>query len=335
MHKTFVKIFLIIAILACFFYTILPTYALENKLKKASFISQWVPQAQFAGYYLAYEKGIYKKYGLDVDIINGGPHVSPCDSLEEKRVDFINIGLNTAIVARANGLSLVDIGQLVQRSALMLVAKKSSGIEKIEDINNKKVGVWTGISQIQALSFIKKYNLDVEVVPQTYSVNLFLRDGVDVVSAMWYNEYHTILNSGYDADELTTFFFADHDLNFPEDGIYALEETVKSKPHFCGDFVRASIEGWIYAFTHPEEALDIVLKYTKEANIPANRMHQKWMLERMQDLMLINNSIEISGILQEDDYYRVADELKNAGMIDTIPSFDVFYKYCGAYYDKK
>jgi len=67
MHKTFVKIFLIIAILACFFILYsLPTRQ-KNKLKKASFISQWVPQAQFAGYYLAYEKGIYKKYGLDVD----------------------------------------------------------------------------------------------------------------------------------------------------------------------------------------------------------------------------------------------------------------------------
>ncbi len=335
MHKTFVKIFLIIAILACFFYTILPTYASENKLKKASFISQWVPQAQFAGYYLAYEKGIYKKYGLDVDIINGGPHISPCDSLEEKRVDFINIGLNTAIEARANGLNLVNIGQLVQRSALMLVAKKSSGIEKIEDINNKKVGVWTGISQLQAMSFIEKYNLKVEVIPQTYSVNLFLRDGVDVASAMWYNEYHTIVNSGYDPDELITFFFSDHDLNFPEDGIYTLEETFKTKPRFCGNFVKASMEGWMYAFTHPKQALEVVLRYTREANIPANKMHQKWMLERMRDLILVDNSTEISGKLITEDYYRVAGELKKAGIISDIPPFDTFYKDCDNYYDEK
>ncbi len=335
MHKVSTKIFLNTAILTCLFLAINLSYASEDELEKASFISQWVPQAQFAGYYLAHEKGIYKKYGLDVDIINGGPHISPCDSLKEKRVDFINIGLNTAIEARANGLNLVNIGQLVQKSAMMLVAKKSSGIEKIEDINNKKIGVWTGISQIQALSFIKKYNLNVEVVPQTYSVNLFLRDGVDVASATWYNEYHTILNSGYDADELITFFFSEYDLNFPGDGIYTLEETFQSRPNFCGDFVRASIEGWIYAFTHSEEALDIVLRHTKEANIPANRMHQKWMLERMEDLMLIDKSIEISGVLRKDDYYRVAKELKNAGIISNIPPFNVFYKDCDNYYDKK
>jgi len=62
-------------------------------------------------------------------------------------------------------------------------------------------------------------------------VNLFLRDGVDVVSAMWYNEYHTIINSGLNPDELTTFFFHEHGLNFPEDGIYTLEETFKRDLH--------------------------------------------------------------------------------------------------------
>ena len=335
MYKASTKIFLYITVLICLFSIICPAYASENKLKKVSFISQWVPQAQFAGYYLAHEKGIYKKYGLDVKIINGGPHISPCDLLRDKEADFINIGLNTAIEARVKGLKLVNIGQIMQKSGLMLVAKRSSGIESIEDINNKKVGVWTGISQTQALSFIKKYGLKVDIVPQTYSVNLFLRDGVDVASAMWYNEYHTILNSGYDADELTTFFFSEHDLNFPEDGIYTLEETLKKSPDICHAFVRASIEGWIYTFSHTGQALDIVLRYAKEANIPANRMHQKWMLERMRDLILVDNSTEISGVLTSDDYYRVAEELKDAGMIDTIPLFDTFYKKSNTDYDKK
>jgi NitT/TauT family transport system substrate-binding protein len=67
---------------------------------------------------------------------------------------------------------------------------------------------------------LRKYDLTVQVVPQSFSVNLFLRDGVDVASAMWYNEYHTILNCGIDPDELTTFFFHEHGLNFPENGIY-------------------------------------------------------------------------------------------------------------------
>jgi len=210
----------------------------------------------------------------------------------------------------------------------MLVAKKSSGIKKIEDINNKKVGVWTGISQMQALSFIEKYNLKVTIVPQTYSVNLFLRGGIDVASAMWYNEYHTILNSGYDPEELTTFFFSEYGLSFPEDGIYTVKETFLSNPRLCCSFVMATIKGWEYAFAHQDEALDIVLKYIKAANMPANRVHQKWMLGRMEDLIMTSGQNKISGKLSPGDYLRVGEELKKAKMISAIPEFNNFYKNC-------
>jgi len=298
-------------------------------LKKVSFVPQWVPQAQFAGYYVAYEEGIYKKYGLDVTIINGAPERSPDDFLANREADFGTLWLSTGIEKRAGGIKLVNIAQIVQKSALMLIAKKSSGIREPGDMNNKKVGLWGAIFQIQPRAFFKKYNLTVKVIPQSYSVNLFLRDGVDVVSAMWYNEYHTIINSGYNPDELTTFFFYDHGLNFPEEGIYTLEETFEKDPRLCSAFAEASMEGWKYAFDHPEKALDIVLKYMEEAHIPANRMHQKWMLEKIKDSILIDDVDEVTGMLLADDYYRVAEGLKENGMINEVPEFSTFYKKCG------
>jgi len=301
-----------------------------ESLKKSSFIAQWVPQAQFAGYYVAYEKGFYRDYGIDLNIIAGGPQRSPCEFLKQGDVDFTNLSLNTAIQAYTQGLELVNIAQIMQKSAFMLVAKKSSGIEKIEDINNKKVGVWTGISQMQALSFIEKYNLKVIIIPQTYSVNLFLSGGIDVASAMWYNEYHTILNSGYDPQELTTFFFSEYGLSFPEDGIYTLKKTFLNDPNLCCSFVKATIKGWKYAFNHQEETLDIVLKYMKAAHMPANRVHQKWMLERMKDLIMTNGQSNISGILSPGDYLRVGEELKKTKMIQAVPEFDNFYKNCAS-----
>jgi NitT/TauT family transport system substrate-binding protein len=300
----------------------------EKRLIPVSFIPQWVPQAQFAGYYVAYEKGIYKKYGLDVAIINGGPHHKPSDFLESRRADFATFWLATGIQRRARGIPYVNIAQIIQKSALMLVAKKSSGIVRPEDINNKRVGLWGEIFQIQPLAFFKKYNLHVKVVPQSLSVNLFLRGGVDVTSAMWYNEYHTILNSGYNPEELTTFFFRDYGLNFPEDGIYMLEERFKKNPSIAYAFAKASMEGWAYAFDHPDEALDIILKYMEESYIPANRMHQRWMLSRMRDLILVNEKEGCVGRLNAKDYYRVARILKESGIINRIPEFTDFYKDC-------
>lgn len=300
----------------------------ETTLKKVSFLPQWAPQSQFAGYYVAYEKGIYKKYGLDITIIQGGPDSPPARMLEDGSVDFTTLWLSSAIRENSRGAKIVNIAQIMQKSALMLIAKKSSGICKPEDINNKKVSLWGDIFRIQPLAFFKKFDLTVTIIPQSYSVDMFLRDGVDVTSAMWYNEYHTILNSGYDPEDLTTFFYYDYGLNFPEDGIYVNEDYFEKNPELCRSFVRASLEGWQYAFDHPEEALDIILKYMELAHLPANRAHQKWMLEKMKDLMMIGNSTKLSGRLSESDYIHVSNCLKENGFINSISEFNDFYKDC-------
>ena len=301
----------------------------EANLKKVVFIPQWVPQAQFAGYYFAAEQGIYRKHGLDVTIVSGGPQKPPpLDLLREGKADFATLWLSTGIQARAQGLNLVNIGQVVPRSAFMLVAKKSRGIRSPRDIQGKKVGLWGPIFQVQARAFFKKYDLDVTIIPQSFSVNLFLRDGVDVASAMWYNEYHTILAAGLNPEELTPFFFHEHGLNFPEDGIYVLEDRFKRDPEMCRSFVKASIEGWLGAFAHKEKTLDMVMKNLKGEHMPANRVHQRWMLERMKDLILPSDKSDLGVQLLPRDYSRVATSLHSSGLINLIPEFTIFYRDC-------
>ena len=226
-------------------------HAADAPLKKISFITLWKPQAQFAGYIVALEKGFYKKHGLDVTLISGGADNPAVDALKNKKADFGIVWLSAAIQRRSAELKLVNIGQVVQRSALMLVAKRSSGILKPQDMQGKKVSLWEGDLQLQPKAFFREHGITVETIPQSYTVNLFLKGGVDVVSAMWYNEYDTIINSGLDPDELVTFFFSDYGLNFPEDGIYCLEETLNKDPQTAAAFVKASFEGWMYAFDHP------------------------------------------------------------------------------------
>jgi NitT/TauT family transport system substrate-binding protein len=297
-------------------------------LKKVTIVPQWQPQAQFAGYYVAKEKGIYKKYGLDVTILRGGPEYPSLELLADGKADFATLFLTTGIQQRARGVNIVNIGQIVQHSGFMLVAKKSSGILKPEDLQGKTVSIWSDFS-LQPMAFFRKYGLDVKIVPQTATMNLFLRGGTDAASAMWYNEYHLLLNSGIDEDELTTFFFKKYDLDFPEDGIYCLKETYERDRKLCCNFVKASLEGWRYAFEYPNEALDIVMKYVKEAHVGTNRIHQKWMLERMNDIIVPGNNVPM-GSLSEEDYHAVARELKLSDCIKQIPDFDGFYVNCSA-----
>ncbi|MBM4275475.1 MAG: ABC transporter substrate-binding protein [Deltaproteobacteria bacterium] len=329
------KCLIIISCLALLIVRFYAAKADDRALKKVTFLPQWLPQAQFAGYYVAYERGFYKKYGIDLTIIPGGPERSPADFLKKRQADFSTLWLSAGIQMRAQGVKVINIAQMMQRSGLMLVAKKSKGIERLEDINGKKVGLWGPIFQIQPQAFFKKYHLNVEVIRQSRSINLFLRDGVDVASAMWYNEYHTILDSGLNPDELTTFFFQDHGLNFPEDGIYTLEETFNRDPDLCKTFVRASMEGWRYAFEHPEETIAIVMKNLEIAHIPATRVHQKWMLERMKDLICPVDVHVPMGTLLSEDYDRVAKCLRENGLIKQIPKFTSFNRCCNRYDEKK
>jgi len=293
-----------------------------------SFIPQWQPQAQFAGYYVAYEKGFYRQHGLDVRIMRGGPDWPPSEMLARGRADFGTMMLTTGISQRALGEKLVNIAQIVQRSALMLVARKVSGINTPPDIDGKKVGLWGEDFQGQPRAFFRKHGLKVRVIPQSATLNLFLRGGVEVASAMWYNEYHLILNAGVNPEELTTFMMADYGLNFPEDGIYCREDLAETHPERCRQFVGASLKGWQYAFEHPQEALDIVMQYVNAANLATDRVHQKWMLERMRDIIQPPGSDARRGVLLEADYRRVAEELKLNGLIKQIPTFSRFYVDC-------
>lgn len=298
----------------------------QEKLKKVRFVAHWKPQAQFAGYYMAHDLGLYRKYGIDLEIVPGGPDNPSTTLLEHGGVDFASLWLTNAVQMRERGVKIVNITQLINRSALMLVAKKSSGIKSIQDMQGKKVGIWGGDFSIQPLSFFKKYNIQVTPVLLGASVNLFLMDGVDMTSAMWYNEYHTIVNSGLNENELVAFFLSDYGLNFPEEGIYCSEELFLRDRQLCRNFVRATLEGWKMAFKQPERAIKCVMSYIKAGKYMASRSHEKWMLLRMKDLIFPGGMKDKFETLSEKDYILVCQKLREYGLISNIPQFKEFYK---------
>jgi NitT/TauT family transport system substrate-binding protein len=151
---------------------------------------------------------------------------------------------------------------------------------------------------------------------------------------MWYNEYHTILTSGFHADELNTFMFSDYGFNFPEEGIYCSTRFLNTNPEICRQFVLATFEGWKYAFEHPEEAISVVSDNMTQAKLPVNRAHQRWMLARMKDLIFGNSNMNGFQNLSEADYLFVAANLKESGSIKNIPPYDSLYQPIGIRNDK-
>lgn len=303
--------------------------ALAAEPKRAALVLQWQPQAQFAGYFVAHEKGFYREAGVELSIIPGGPDVVASELLANGRAQFATMFLATGVERRANqnsgGLPVVHLAQLVQRSALMLVTRANSGIKEPKDLHGKRVSLWDNEFQLQPRALFQRLGIRPVLLPQSSTLGLFLHGGVEAASAMWYNEYHTLLNSGLEPDELRIFFYRDLDLNFPEDGIYTLDKTLKADPELCNAVVAASLRGWEYAFAHPEEALDIVLAQMRQAHVPISRVHQRFMLARMRDAVMPAAKADTPlGVLRQEDYDRVAQSLVGLGVIKAAPNFRQF-----------
>jgi NitT/TauT family transport system substrate-binding protein len=257
-------------------------------LEPVSLQLQWVTQAQFAGYYVALDKGWYEEEGIDLTIEPGGPDLVPADLVAAGTRDFGTTLLADLTLAIQQGTPLISIGQIQQRNGLLLVAMESSGIEGPEDFVGKRVGVWLGSWEAQFDALAAQTGLgaqDFELAPQGWSMDPFLAGELDVASAMIYNEYHVVLESGVDPAELNIIDYADYGLDFPGDTLFTTRQMIEQNPDLCVRMLRASLRGWQYAVDHPEEAADIVLSYDETG--VQTREHQLSMMEEIARLVQV------------------------------------------------
>lgn len=292
-----------------------------------SIILQWYPQSQFAGFIMAREKGFFKENGLDVSLSFYDDKGSTIERMVRGEFDFATVWLSQAITYRADNTNILNIFQLLKKSSLMLVAKAETNLRGPEDLHGRCISIWAGDFSIQPFAFFRKFQIEPELIMQSFSIELFLSGACEVTSAMYYNEYNKIYQAGYDRDELITFFFADYGLNFPEDGIYCTVDFYSENAPAVHKFIDAVQKGWKYAFNNTEETIDLVIKYSKKHNLRTNRAQQAWMLKHIKESFLYGVDDDISwwGGLCEKAYYNVAGILVDQGLIDKIPDYSDFH----------
>ncbi|WP_342563452.1 ABC transporter substrate-binding protein [Paenibacillus sp. FSL R7-0345] len=248
---------------------------------------KWVPQAQFAGYFLAQDKGYYAEEGLNVEILPGGPDIVPEQQVAGGSAEIGVDWVASLLTSQEQEMPLVQIAQIYQKSGLVLVSKKEAGINGPADLKGKKVGNWMGGNEFELLALFDKYQLDpnkdLNFTKQGFTMDQFLGGEIDAASAMTYNEYQVVLESGVKAEDLNVIDMNDEGVAMLEDNLFANKEWLADNKETAAKFVRASLKGWKDAIADPEAAVDSVMKLAEEGS--TSREHQLTMMTEVAKLI--------------------------------------------------
>lgn len=275
---------------------------------------KWVTQAQFAGYYVAKDKGFYEEEGLDLTIKAGGPDINPSQVIAGGGADVVVDWMPSALATREKGVPLVNIAQVFQKSGMMLSCRADSGIKTPADFKGKTLGVWFGGNEYPFLSWMSTLGYstegsspDVTVLKQGFNVDPLLQKQAACISTMTYNEYWQLIEAGMKPEELVVFKYQDQGVSTLEDGLYTLEKSLQDPAMVdkLARFLRASVKGWEYAAAHQAEAVEIVL--ANDSTGAQTEEHQATMIQEIAKLL--EGSAKGTGYLDEGDYGRTVKVL--------------------------
>jgi NitT/TauT family transport system substrate-binding protein len=303
---------------------------------------QWVPQAQFGGYFAAQEQGYYEDEGLSVELVDGGPDVIPQQvGSAPDGPEFTISWVPKVLQAREAESDLVNIAQIFQRAGTLSVAWADSGITEPADYAGKKVGVWDFGNELEVVASARAAGLepgeDFEVVIQPFNMDLLINaadgcesgdsDCVDVAEAMIYNEYAQLLETEnpetgelYQPEDLNVIDYNEVGTAMLQDALFARADWLAQEGNedIAVRFLRASFKGWIYCRDNPDDCV----QYVTDAGSTLGAGHQAWMMNEVN--ALIWPSADGIGTMSEDLWNQTVETAITAEIIGEEPPDDAF-----------
>jgi len=288
---------------------------IDKQLTEVSMRLEWYPQAQFAGFLVALDKGWYEDEGLSMEILPAGPDIKPVNTVASGSDDFGVGRPHQVLAARSSDVPLVMVIQIYQDSDLRYVAKKGRGIEEFSDVAGRKVGLWLGGDEYEFLAMLKAAGIpqdEVDIIPQGFQVTPFLENKIDISEVTTYNELNVIRRYGYSNDSLVIFSARDFGVALLSDGLFTTEKMISQQPHVVQSVVNASLRGWKFALEHPREAVAIVMKYNSDLEFD----HQFEQLREVNRLIWQDVTIsEGLGFINGRDFETARQILESSGQL--------------------
>ncbi|MFA7083581.1 MAG: ABC transporter substrate-binding protein [Arcobacteraceae bacterium] len=344
-----------------FLYTLILSLFLNNlfaeeTLRKVSLQLSWLHQFQFAGYYIAKEKGYYKERGLDVSF----KEMSPSLNISKEVLDGVSqygVGRSSIIIDKIKGAPLVALAAIFQNSPLVLLALENSNIKYISDLKNKRIMLSDDAVEAVSIHAMLRSNgielNEITSLSHTYNLNDLIEKRVDSLAAYSSNEAYALEMKGI---PYTLFNPKDYGFNFYDGVLFSSVKELENNPEDLYNFHKASLKGWQYAFENITETVNLIYnKYNtqnktldaliyeayslKESvfvnNIPLGNVNS----EKIQELALVysllgftqNQKIDLTDFVYNSKQLIFSQKekefLKNEEIFYLREDFEPFYLY--------
>ncbi len=225
----------------------------------------WTHQAQFAGMYVADQKGYYAAEGLSVTFVESGPSIVQVEKVLGGTAQFGVTRSDNLLVARAQGKTVRAIATIYRHSPSVYIALASSGITKPQDFVGKTISVGaSGRPFLYAMMGRLGIRPDqYTVVTSTSDLTPFYSGEVQVRYVFLNNEVLTAQAAGY---KINIIYPDDYGIHFYADTLFTTDDLIAQNPDLVLRFVRATLKGWSYAVENPDEVGPLVLRYKPQAD---------------------------------------------------------------------
>jgi len=240
-------------------------FASQSNLQKVSLQLMWQDQFQFAGYYIAKERGFYEEAGLDVEIKKFSYGINTLDEVSSRRATF-GVANSSIIKVDSSAQTFSLLAAIFQSSPRVLISLKSSNINNIEDLSGKSIMQTSDFVDSALMTAVLHSNSlnekNVDFVEHTYDIRELINKKVDVYTGYISNEPYVLEEKGIEYNLLCA---QDQGLDFYSDILFTTQEYIFKNTENVEKFKDASLRGWVYAFENIDETVELILnKYNTQ-----------------------------------------------------------------------
>jgi polar amino acid transport system substrate-binding protein len=297
----------------------------SQPLDKVTLQLHWYHQFQFAGYYMAKEKGFYNEVGIDVEIKDGTLSQNTVENILQKQANYAT-GDTSLIVDRSEGKKVVILAAILQASPVLIVTKVRPDIQSITDLSGKHIDVsGTGMDATSLRGLLNDKNIVVDALEHNHlviDIKKSLTEGhTDAVVVYNTNQIYNLKKDDF---KYQLFYPKDYGLNFYSDFLFSSEDEIIKHPKRVSNFKKASLKGWEYAFSHIDETVDLILdKYNSQGKTREELIYEAQTLKS-----LAYYKTDTLGYISREKMHELFNSYKKIGLIKKDIDLDTFiFKY--------